>query len=228
MDKNIYTAAHCSKCGKTEEICTYPNINTQSNPDLKAKVKDGSIFLWSCPECGQVNLTPYQTLYHDPEEKIMIWLTPKNMPQVERTLAESHIQAISKQLEEDKELLSGYTLRRVEEAGELIEKVNIFDAGLDDIAVEMCKYITKMEMAGKESDQNKAKALMDAPFKFYKIEGSDNDITLTYPINGTMQGISIGFNVYEDCRGIIKRNPDVIPAPGFSIVNAEWLATKMR
>lgn len=85
-----------------------------------------------------------------------------------------------------------------------------------------------MEMAGKESDLNKAKALMDAPFKFYKIEGSDNDITLTYPINGTMQGLSIGFNVYEDCRGIIKRNPDVIPAPGFSIVNAEWLATKMR
>lgn len=228
MDKIIYNKALCSKCGTSKEICTYPNINVREMPEMKAKVKDGSIFLWSCPECGQVNLTPYQTLYHDPDEKIMVWLTPENMPETEKAIVESHIKALSKQLEEDKELLRGYVLRRATEAGELIEKINIFDAGLDDVAMEMCKYITKMELAGKESDPAKAKAITQARFKFYKVEGSDNDITLTYPINGTMQGICIGFNVYEDCRGIIKRNPDVIPTPGFSIVNAEWLSTKMR
>lgn len=48
---------------------------------------------------------------------------------------------------------------------------------------------------------------MDARFKFYKMEGADNDITLTYPLDGQIQGISIGFNVYEDCRGIIKETP---------------------
>ena len=230
MATSITAAVTCSHCGKEHDIQTYPNINVKESPELKARIKDGTLFLWTCPDCGQVNHAPYQTLYHDPNEKVMIWLTPNSMSFSERALVDSHIQAIAGQLAEDKsgELLRGYALRRVKEAGELIEKVNIFDAGLDDIAMEMCKYITKMEIAEKETDKEKAKAIMDAVFKFYKIDGADNDITLTYPVNGQMQGIQIGFNVYEDCRGIIKRNPDVMPTPGFSYVNAEWLATKMR
>ena len=230
MASAISTTAKCSKCGETTEIATCPNINVKESPELKEKIKNGSLFLWTCPSCGQVNLYPYQTLYHDPDEKVMVWLTPDNMSFSEKALVESHIKAISGQIAADKsgELLRGYVLRRVREAGEMIEKVNIFDAGLDDVAIEMCKYITKMEMAEKEQDKEKAKAIMDAHFKFYKMDGPDNDVTLTYPLNGQIQGLVIGFNVYEDCRGIIKRNPDVVPAPGFSIVDAEWLATKMR
>lgn len=230
MTTSISMDARCRRCGKETELKTYPNINVKESPELKASVKDGSIFLWTCPTCGQVNLAPYQTLYHDPDERIMIWLTPDSMSFSEKALIESHIKAISEQIAADRsgELLAGYSLRRVREAGELIEKVNIFDAGLDDIAVEMCKYITKMEIAEKETDKERAKAIMDATFKFYKMEGPDNDITLTYPSGGQMQGIRIGFNVYEDCRGIIKRNPDVVPAPGFSHIDSEWLATKMR
>ncbi len=230
MTSAIPNTATCPGCGMETEIKTYPNINVKEAPELKGSLKDGSLFLWTCPKCGKVNLFPYQTLYHDPDEKVMIWLTPDTMSFSEKALVESHIKAISGQIASDRsgELLRGYILRRVKEAGELIEKVNVFDAGLDDIAVEMCKYVTKMELVEKESDKDKAAAIMSARFKFYKMEGPDNDITLTYPLNGQMQGLQIGFNVYEDCRGIIKRNPDVQPAPGFSIVDAEWLATKMR
>lgn len=230
MVPEIHTTVKCSHCGEHTDIATYPNINVKEAPQLKEKIKDGSLFLWTCPSCGKVNLYPYQTLYHDPDEKVMIWLTPDTMSFSEKALVDSHMKAISGQIEADRsgDLLRGYTLRRVKEAGELIEKVNIFDAGLDDVAIEMCKYITKMEVAEKEQDKEKAKAIMDAPFKFYKMDGADNDITLTYPLNGQIQGLVTGFNVYEDCRGIIKRNPDVVPAPGFSTVNAEWLSTKMR
>ena len=230
MPEALSITAKCAKCGAETDMNTYPDINVSKSPELKEKVKNGTIFLWSCEHCGQVNLTPFQTLYHDPEEKLMIWLTPSNMSFSERALVESHIKAISAQIEADKsgELLRGYTLRRVNEAGDLIEKVNVHDAGLDDVAIELCKYVTKMEIAEKETDKEKAKQIMDARFKFYKMEGADNDITLTYPLDGQIQGISIGFNVYEDCRGIIKRNPDVVPAPGFAIVDQEWLATKIR
>ena len=146
MATSITAAVTCSHCGKEHDIQTYPNINVKESPELKARIKDGTLFLWTCPDCGQVNLAPYQTLYHDPDEKVMIWLTPNSMSFSERALVDSHIQAIAGQLAEDKsgELLRGYALRRVKEAGELIEKVNIFDAGLDEIAMEMCKYITKM------------------------------------------------------------------------------------
>ncbi len=228
MSQHIF--AKCSSCGASCEIPAYNIINVKDHPELKEKVKDGSMFVWACPKCGKINLAAFQTLYHDPDEKLMIWLMPDTLSDSEKIAVEQHMKAISDQLSsnENNDLLKGYTLRRVKDAGSLIEKVNIFDTGLDDVAVEMCKYITRMEIAEKVSDKDKVSVIMHAPFKFYKMDGADNDITLTYPSEGKMEGVQIGFNVYEDCRGIIKRNPDVIPAPGFAIVDSEWLATKMR
>ena len=55
-----------------------------------------------------------------------------------------------------------------------------------------------------------------------------DEITLTYPRDGQMQGVRIGFNVYEDCRGILQRNPSVQAGPGFARVDAAWLAQYFR
>ena len=38
--------APCSKCGQQHKIIVYRSINIADNPELKAKVKDGSLFLW--------------------------------------------------------------------------------------------------------------------------------------------------------------------------------------
>lgn len=176
-----------------------------------------------------MNLAVYQTLYHDPEERLMIWLLPDGgMPDAELSAVEKHLEAIAGQMGSEEGGLEGYVLRRVSDVGSLIEKVNIHDAGLDDAVMEMCKYITKMELAEKESNKDRAKAIADAPFKFYKMDGADNDITFSYPFDGQMQGVQIGFNVYEDCRGILQRNPSARPGAGFTKVDAEWLATRMR
>ena len=64
--------APCSKCGKKSEITIYRSINTAENPELKEKIRNGSLFIWECPECHQANLAKYETLYHDPEKKIML------------------------------------------------------------------------------------------------------------------------------------------------------------
>ena len=136
---NISITAVCQKCGSKSEINYYQNINVQDSPELKSQVKDGSLFLWTCSKCGSVNLIPFPVLYHDPDEKLMIWYTPESMSDAEKTLIDKQINTITEQILSDSngEILRGYTLRRVKEVGELIEKVNIFDAGLDDVAVEM-------------------------------------------------------------------------------------------
>ena len=43
-----------------------------------------------------------------------------------------------------------------------------------------------------------------------------------------MHGLRIGFNVYEDCAGIIRRNPSVKPSPGFSRIDPAWVARFYR
>ena len=154
--------ANCSHCHKPTEVQLRQSINVAEDPELKARVKDGSLFVWECPYCGHRNLAKYQTLYHDPQAKLMVWLLPgEEMP--------------PKAVEEAVKELDGYTLRRVREVGDLIEKVNIHDAALDDTVLEMCKWVTRRELAAKNPEA------ADAALRFLRLEGADNDLVLARP-----------------------------------------------
>lgn len=207
--------APCSKCGQQQTVPVYKSINVSENPELKAKVCDGSLFLWECPHCGQMNLAKYETLYHDPAARLMVWLMP------EGEISETQMQAITMHTK----AMGGYTLRMVSDMGSLMEKVLIKDAGLDDVAVEMCKYVTKLEMAQKMVDQEKKEAFMASVFHFYRYE--DELLTFMYGMDGQMMGVNVGWNVYQDCSGILERNPQMNPAEGFERIDAEWLNSRL-
>ena len=216
----------CSKCGQTTEITVYKSINTADNPELKEKVKNGSLFLWECPHCGTVNLARYETLYHDPQKKLMLWLVPDGK------ISETQMQAITNHTK----AMGGYTLRLVRDMGELMEKVLIFDAGLDDAVIELCKWVTKREMtsnAGKETkleEKQNNDEISAATFHFYKVEGEGDGraIIMSYASKGQMVGMKIGWNVYEDCEGIIRRNQSVRHVEGFVRVDAHWHESVVR
>lgn len=181
----------CSKCGLEHEVTLYPSINVQDYPELKEKVKSGEIFVSECPHCGHKDLLKYNVLYHDPSERVIVCLTDVDF---------------------NSDGMEGYVCRKVGDVGSFIEKVKIFDAGLDDVVIEMCKFVTKQEL-GKEVD-----------LKFFQFQGADNEITLTYPQNGQMEMVNIGFNVYEDCAGIVNRNPQLKEgSAGMARVDSEWL-----
>ena len=135
-------------------------------------------------------------------------------------LPEEKVAELGRQIEASSDFPEGYIFRRVSDVGSLVEKVNIFDAGLDDTVLEMCKYVTRMEMAGKAGEKD----LVSAQLKFYRTDGPDNDIEFSYPLNGQMHGVRIGFNVYGDCAGILRRNPSIKPSGGFPVVDQAWIA----
>ena len=211
--------APCSKCGQQQTVTVYRSINIADNPELKDKVRDGSLFLWECPHCGQVNLARYETLYHDPAAKLMVWL----IPEVE--ISETQMQAITMHTK----AMGGYTLRRVNDMGSLMEKVLVSDAGLDDVVLEMCEYVTKMEMIQKSVPAEQKEEFLAADFHFYRSEGEGDAriLTFMYALNGQMLGVNIGWNVYQDCAGILERNPQVRPEDGFAKVDAAWLSSKL-
>ena len=213
----IEALAPCTKCGQQHKITVYRSINIAENPELKAKVADGSLFLWECPHCGQVNLAKYETLYHDPVKKLMVWLIPAG------DVSETQMQAITMHTK----AMGGYTLRRVNDMGSLMEKVLVTEAGLDDVVLEMCKYITKLEMIQKTVGVEQKEEFMASTFHFYRCEGEADEriLTFMYALDGQMLGVNIGWNVYQDCSGILERNPQVKPAEGFAKVDSEWLAS---
>lgn len=208
--------APCSKCGRQHQITIYKSINTAENPEIKDRIKDGSLFIWECPSCGQSNLAKYETLYHDPEQKIMIWLIPGG------DLSETQMQAISNHAK----AIGNYRLRRVGNTGALMEKILVFDAGLDDAVIELCKFVTKMELAEKINDPEQKAAFMAAPMHFFRSDG--NALTFMYPSDKQMMSLETGYNVYQDCEGILSRNPDIIPSDTFLRIDQTWLSNVMK
>ena len=213
----------CSRCGNEHEVTVYGGINTAEDPELKAAVRDGSLFLWECPHCGTRNLVAEPLLYHDPEQKLMVWLLPEGTMGPEQEAAVSA--ALERQISDAGSGMEGYTLRRVSDVGSLIEKILISDAGLDDVVMEMAKWITRSEMSQKEGDR--AEAIRNAAMRFFRMDGPDNTIQLTLPLDGAMQVVEIGFHVYEDCRGILQRNPGMRPGAGFTRVDASWIEERL-
>lgn len=214
----------CSRCGHAHEVEVYGGINTAEDPELKAAVRDGSLFLWECPHCGTRNLAVEPLLYHDPEQKLMLWLLPEGVMGPEQEAAVSA--ALERQIADPESgCVEGYTLRRVTDVGSLIEKIHIFEAGLDDVVMEMAKWITRSEMAQKDSQR--AEAIQAAAMRFFRMDGADNAIQLTLPLDGAMQVMEIGFHVYEDCRGILQRNPGLRPGAGFARIDAAWIEERL-
>ena len=109
MSIKTESIAACSRCGNRTQLTIYKSINTAEDPSLKEKVRDGSLFLWKCPSCGQSNLARYDTLYHDPDKKLMVWLLQdENISQSQMHSISLHAKAIG-----------NYTLRRVTDTGSL-------------------------------------------------------------------------------------------------------------
>lgn len=193
--------ALCRKCGCQGTAQTYDVINAADSPGLKERLLNGELFMWECPRCGARNLIGFPLLYHDPQIKLLLWLSDGS--------AELEAQMVAAVEEQN---LEDYTARMVDSPGEMLEKIKIFEAGLDDITMEMCKFITRQDL-GKDVD-----------LKFFGMNGPDHSLSFAYPENGQMQMAETGFEVYEDCAGIIRRNPDIAGhAGGLVRVNRAWL-----
>ena len=214
MGVRSQVTANCIHCGHAQAVDTFLSVNVAEEPELRDRVRDGSLFLWECEACGGSSLVRSSCLYHDPGRKLMIWLLEGG------AVDEAKLAATADELPD-------YTLRRVSDVGSLIEKVKIFDASLDDRVMEMCKWVSRQELADSMPEQKPE--ILAAPFKFFRMEGADNDLILSFPLDGKMMSVRVGFHVYEDCRGILQRHADVLSSlRGFARVDADWIASLMR
>ena len=191
----------CRRCGSRGQMPVFDIINTAESPELKERLLSGELFVWECPHCSARNLVGFPLLYHDPALKLLMWLSDGS-DELERQMEAAF----------EEQDLPDYTARMVDSPGELMEKIKIFEAGLDDITMEMCKFITRQDLQ------------KNVELKFFGMDGPDHTLTFAYPENRQMQMAETGFEVYEDCAGIIRRNPAVTEsARGLVRVNREWL-----
>lgn len=123
----------CPSCSKEFSFKMHDSVNVGLNPEYKKSVLDKTFFRYECPHCHNSDYVLYSILYHDPGIGHMIqvcWDTEsaRSFSLKKEVLRLSQFARIR-----------NYRFRSVVGYGELIEKILLFDAGLDDFAIELLK-----------------------------------------------------------------------------------------
>jgi len=134
MSKPNKVKITCPSCKKETDFVIWESINTTINPELKASVRDLSLFRCTCPECGAVNTINYCFLYHQMEDSVLIYYANTE------EAAEEQYRFVKG---DDMWGMFGkdYMIRIVRSYNELLEKLRMIDHGLDDRVVEIYKLL---------------------------------------------------------------------------------------
>ena len=62
----------CPDCNTEGPYTIWDSVNVDLDPEMKSKVMDGSLFEWTCPNCGKTFNAPYSFLYHDMTNNFMV------------------------------------------------------------------------------------------------------------------------------------------------------------
>lgn len=139
MSKTKEVRYSCPYCGREFDMTVYESVNTEQDPDLRDSCLSGDIFRHSCPHCHTEFMVQYPLVYADPARRFVLWLS-------QGSGEESAMRASARPL-----LRQGYRLRRCATVGEFTEKIQIFEDGVSDIAVELAKYDSFIEFIESRS-----------------------------------------------------------------------------
>ncbi len=139
MSLNLKQNVKCPKCGQMSEVTVWNSITVSDSVDLKQDLLSGKINMFRCPSCYYSALMPTPMLYHDENKKLMISFSPCNDEVLKHQLFDN-VQKSSKESGE-LEKLEGYNLRFVADYNELLEKILIFDNGMNDKTIEVLKLM---------------------------------------------------------------------------------------
>ncbi len=142
MSINTKKTITCPSCGTTTEMTLWQSVTADDSPDLKDDLLKGKVNIFRCGSCSQTALVPEPLLYTDAKCKLMISFSPCQ-PEKKAELFEKIKETSRSSGELD--TLDGYNLRFATEYNELLEKILIFDNGLNDKVIEVIKLLVLMQ-----------------------------------------------------------------------------------
>lgn len=143
MSINSSESIKCPKCHQLNDVTVWHSITVNDSTDLKNDLLQGKVNMFHCPSCSHTALMPSPLLYHDEEKSLMISFSPCEDDKIKAQLFEE----IKKTSAESGELdnLTDYSLRFVADYNSLLEKILIFDNGLNDKVIEVLKVLILMQ-----------------------------------------------------------------------------------
>lgn len=202
MSKIHYEKVSCPDCGYTGQYKVYDSINiddeSKINPMFKRKIIDNSLFLYTCDRCLSKYYIEYPFLYNDVKNNFMVWCLPDNATQAE-------IDNIKKV---DMRTYKGI-LRIVIGKFDFIDKLNVFENKLDDIAIESIKTFVFSKV-----DKDERKEIKSVMFNGINFENKTLEFVFIKDQEKTKM-MSVPFEFYGQIKNMLKEKE----VHGFEIID---------
>jgi len=207
----------CSECGNKQSINILPYINFAENPEYYALVKGLDIFRVKCEKCGATKIVQFDTLIVDDVHKYFLYLLS------DRSLHNKFKYQITYFIEttlnkDGKYDLQKYNTRLVFAPNDLVEKMNIFEIGLDDEAIELIKKgIYDKKIVNEESyDLLYFDGLKEADLEFVAFSSKTTNLAA--------RKIVIAHEFYNKVVDSLK-NFKLRHREYFEVIDSDWVAS---
>ena len=144
----------CPKCQHDQSVELYESINVQTSPELKKLLMANQLNTVKCEQCELTFRVDKPLLYHDPKRRFMIYQIPVKDNAVEdgeREFTES-LGRLSGVMPKD---IQAPDVSLVFSRTELVERIFLRDAGLNERIIEYIKYMIYSRNAGKVNPAKK-------------------------------------------------------------------------
>ena len=211
MSRHHIEKVTCPSCHHEGNFELWDSINTALNPEMKEKVLNQSIFLYTCPSCGKTFRLDYSILYHQMEDLIMIYLVSES--EVAETYDLFYGEHTMADFRTEK-----YLNRIVTSANQLVEKIQIFDAGKDDRIMELVKLLATDSILKNNPD---------IEFDELRFAVDDDGTNILVIINrGEITGAVNIDNMYEFASSHCSDFKDLRDDEDI-VINREWILNKL-
>jgi hypothetical protein len=123
----------CPQCQNRQTFRTWDSIDAPDDPELKRDLLMGVLHAFVCGKCGHQAEIARTLLYRDRSKGLMIhWIVERDA--MTQTALHARADGVP-------------VCRLVRSRDELLEKIRIFDDGLDDRVVELAKYLLSLKLA---------------------------------------------------------------------------------
>jgi hypothetical protein len=209
MSLAITCRIKCPACGKKARIERDRVVDGVREPALKAKVLDGSICDFVCRGCRRRTMVLTDLLYVDLSARVMIYFIVPGSTQTDPLNGFSAVRAAQ---------LATTTTRMVTHYLDLVEKITLFEAQLDDRVLEVLKRLTRSP--GLVLPPHATLSLSHVePDKLYLVSLENNQPTNTLTVPRT---------AYDELVTQLQGSELMAPPPRWALIDRTWAVEAMK
>lgn len=207
----------CPHCGEPMAFSRFDYINTETQPEMIQKVRDGEAFASICSRCGKKSMADYSFLYYQPSALFMMYYAA-DQDDYEKAWKMLTGQDESRRLDEEK--LRGVKKRLVISREAFREKLMILDGGLDDRVIELMKGMAFLSLRQNRPEIHPDRVLFDV--------GADGNHYFRFEEKGAViAAYAFEAPMYREIETGVKEMLEPL-SKGQPVINAEWGAKALR